>query len=71
MDKIIGFRAYHHGENRYLHFDHRTGRNYLDASKPEPIARSDAHRRIAAFLDQPGHEHDDDFSIDPIFATSA
>jgi len=65
-NKIIGFRAYHHDTDCYLHFDAVTGRNFLAVTKPDPISRPDAHRRIAAWLEQ-GDENFDDFSVDPVF----
>ena len=66
-NEIIGFRAFHHDSNGYLHHDPTTGQNFLSSSEPAPISRADCHRRIAAYVEQPGHENDDDFSIDPVY----
>lgn len=64
---ILGFRAFHHDTQQWLHFEPTTGKNFLSKERPVPIARGDVHRRIAAFIEQPGEENNDDFSIDPAF----
>jgi len=65
-NEVIGFRAFHHDSGEYLHFDSSKNENYLSAIEPEPISRSDAHRRIAAWLDQSPNNFDD-FSVDPVY----
>lgn len=64
--KIVGHVAFHHDAGQYLHFDPSTGRNFLADSRPEPVSRSDAHRRIAAWLEQ-DDENFDDFSVVAVF----
>ena len=66
-NEIVGFQAFHHDRGQYLHFDPETGRNFLSQEEPLPISRADVHRRIAAYIEQPGCENDDDFSVDAVF----
>ncbi len=67
MNEIIGFQAFHHDSGMFLHYDSVTGRNFLSHEEPLPISRADCHRRIAAFIEQPGEECNDDFSIDVVY----
>lgn len=63
-DTIIGYRVKANG-GYYLW--HNAGQNFTSSEKPAPISRADAHRRLAAYLDEnPELEHDY-FYVTPVF----
>lgn len=65
--RIVGFRAFHRDSEQYLHFNESSGWNFLSLEVPRPISRADCHRRIAAFIEQPGEEFNDLFTIDVVY----
>lgn len=65
-NEIIGYRILHgYGEVFLCHSD--TVGNHLSSEAPAPIARGDAFRRLADFLDDfPDLDHED-FTIEPVY----
>ncbi len=53
---------------QYVHHDAQLDHNYLAASRPEPVALSDAYRRLAAFIDEnEGEVEHDDLYVAAVF----
>ena len=62
-NEITGYRV-ERNDGRFIH--NFSGSNFLSSNEPQPIARGDAYRRLAAFLDA-NPTVEDDFTIVPVY----
>ncbi len=69
MDKIIGYRVICTTQcNLFIGHNPTTGNNFITDEPPSPISRSDAYRRLAAFLDEEASaSEDEEFVVQPVF----
>lgn len=68
-NEIIGYRVMNCSTGRFVNHD-GAGYHWVsgpDAVQPEPISRSDAFRRLAAYLDQYPHADHNDFEVVPVY----
>ena len=65
-NEVIGFRVVNVEHEFFVDTD-ANGSNFTTDEEPKPIARGDAFRRLAAFLDaNPGESHED-YSVEAVY----